>query len=248
MTVLYFSSTGNCLYAAKKIGGKNYSIPNLIKENKYFFEDDKIGIVFPVYGLCIPPFVKEFLEKLEVKCSYLFCIATYGFFPGAVCGQIKNVSLKNGRCFDYVNKFKMAENCITFADMANQNGDSPEQQKQLNKILGDIQQEKKFIRSDSFLGKITTAHHLKNYEFPTGIGITEKLSINDGCSGCGTCTKVCPMNNIRLENGKPVFDRNCISCGACIQNCSMNAIHHSEEKSSARYRNPHIQLQELMYR
>ena len=31
MTVLYFSSTGNCLYIAKRIGGKILSIPGCIQ-------------------------------------------------------------------------------------------------------------------------------------------------------------------------------------------------------------------------
>jgi ferredoxin len=54
------------------------------------------------------------------------------------------------------------------------------------------------------------------------------------------------MGNIHIENGHPLFLKNCISCGACIQNCPNNAIHHSREKSSARYRNPHIEIGELL--
>ena len=117
MKVLYFSSTGNCLYVAKRLGGERYSIPRLIKENRYDLEDDVIGIVFPVYGLCIPPYVEEYLLKASFSCEYLFAIATYGFFPGAICNELSKLSLGNGRKFDYINKIKMAENCITFADM-----------------------------------------------------------------------------------------------------------------------------------
>ncbi|MFT8343029.1 MAG: hypothetical protein ABF652_16605 [Clostridium beijerinckii] len=50
MKILYFTATGNSLYIAKSLGSDYYSIPKLIKEGKYDLEDEKIGIVFPIYG------------------------------------------------------------------------------------------------------------------------------------------------------------------------------------------------------
>lgn len=35
MKTLYFSSTGNCLYVAKCLGGECLSIPKLIKQGTY---------------------------------------------------------------------------------------------------------------------------------------------------------------------------------------------------------------------
>ncbi len=245
MKILYFSSTGNCLYVAKQLGGKRFSIPELIFEEKFYFADDMIGIVFPVYGLCIPPYVEEFLKKIETKCDYLFAIATYGFFSGAVCSELSKLALKNDRKFDYINKIKMAENCVTFADMKGQIGDSQKQQRQIQRIVADIKKRVCVTHKDSFFHKFMTAHHKQNYEYSTGIGITSKLTVNNKCAGCGICTKVCPTGNITLKNGKPSFAQNCISCGGCLQNCPKNAIHHNQEKSDARYRNPHIKTEEL---
>ncbi|MCR5342426.1 MAG: 4Fe-4S binding protein [Butyrivibrio sp.] len=59
-------------------------------------------------------------------------------------------------------------------------------------------------------------------------------------SSTGNCLYVA-----KRIGGSPIFGSNCISCGACLQNCPQNAIHHRKEKSSARYRNPHISLEEL---
>lgn len=245
MTVLYFSSTGNCLYVAKRLGGRLLSIPNCMEENLYEIEDTEVGIVFPVYGLCVPPFIAEFIGKLNVTCDYFFAVATYGFFPGAVCGQLRELSSANGRRFDYINRLKMAENCITFADMAKQQGDSDKQQHALAAIISDIGAKRAYVRPDSPLKRVTTKGHLKNYEFPTGVGITGELIVSDACVGCGICEKVCPMQNIHLTDGRPVFGKNCVSCGACLQNCPKTAIHHKREKSAARYRNPHVKLEEL---
>ena len=246
MTVLYFSSTGNSLYVAKCIGGRLLYIPKCIENNTFEIEDTEVGIVFPDYGLCVPPFIAKFIEKLEVKTNYFYGVVTYGFFPGAVCGQLAKIKTKNGRAFDYVNRIKMAENCITFSDMAKQKGDSEKQQNDINSLMGDIVSHKKFIREDSLFKKIMTNNHMKNYEFPTGVGITDKLIVTAACTGCGTCEKICPMQNIRIKDGQPVFSKNCVSCGACLQNCPAGALHHQNEKSSARYRNPHVELTELI--
>ncbi len=247
MTILYFSSTGNSLYLAKRAGGNLLSIPYCIEKDEYCFEDGAVGIIFPDYGLCVPPFIVEFIEKLTVKTDYFFSVVTYGFFPGAVCGQLHEIKTKNGRSFDYINRIKMGENCVTFADMAKQKGDSDKQQKDIAAILDDIGARRAFIRSDSFLNRVMTKNHQKNYEFPTGVGITDMVTIDDTCKGCGICARVCPMKNIHIEDGHPAFGKNCVSCGACLQHCPQNSLHHKKEKSPARYRNPHIKLEELMY-
>ena len=246
MTVLYFSSTGNCLYVAKRIGGNILSIPKCIRDNIIEIEDEAVGIVFPVYGLCVPPYIKEFIENITIQTHYLFGIATYGCFPGAVCSQLSGITTKNGRSFDYIQRLKMGENCVTFSDMANSKGDSDRQQKDMELIIEDIIAHKAFIRGDSPFKKLLTKDHMKNYEFETGVGITDKLTITSACAGCGTCVKMCPMGNISMKAGKPAFGNNCISCGACIQNCFTGAIHHENEKSAARYRNPHIKPEELL--
>lgn len=247
MTVLYFSSTGNSLYVAKRIGGSALSIPQCIERERYAFEDTEIGVVFPVYGLCVPPFIMEFLEKLDVTCDYFFAVATYGFFPGAVCGQLREVVTKNGRRFDFIDRLKMAENCITFSDMAKQKGDSDNQQRAIAALLEAIGAKRRFLRKDSAFQRLMTGHHRKNYEFPTGAGITKQLTVDGSCVGCGTCQRVCPMRNISVTDGRPVFGENCVSCGACLQNCPKTAVHHKAEKSAARYRNPHIAVEELMH-
>lgn len=49
MKIFYYTSTGNCLDVAKRIGGELYSIPQLLKENRLEFEDEAIGIICPTY-------------------------------------------------------------------------------------------------------------------------------------------------------------------------------------------------------
>ncbi len=50
MKILYFTASGNSLHVAKSFGCETLSIPKMIKQGKYEFTDDKIGIVFPLYA------------------------------------------------------------------------------------------------------------------------------------------------------------------------------------------------------
>lgn len=45
------------------------------------------------------------------------------------------------------------------------------------------------------------------------------------CVGCGDCVKICPVDAIRLIDGKSVIDQEkCIDCKICIKGCTYNAI------------------------
>ena len=46
----------------------------------------------------------------------------------------------------------------------------------------------------------------------------------DDCIGCGKCARGCPKNNIRMEDGKPVFGKHCLGCVKCSFECPTNAI------------------------
>jgi len=48
----------------------------------------------------------------------------------------------------------------------------------------------------------------------------------EACTGCGMCTRVCPQEVFRIEDGRVVLaDRDaCMECGACAKNCPAEAI------------------------
>lgn len=51
--ILYFSATGNCKYVATRLTQATeqemLSIADCIKENRYDFADETVGIIFPTY-------------------------------------------------------------------------------------------------------------------------------------------------------------------------------------------------------
>ena len=58
----------------------------------------------------------------------------------------------------------------------------------------------------------------------------------DACIGCGRCVELCPLNNVHLKNGKPVWGKNCTHCMACICYCPKEAIEYGKKsKGKPRY-------------
>ena len=43
------------------------------------------------------------------------------------------------------------------------------------------------------------------------------------------CEKICPLNNIIMENRKPVWGKDCTHCMACICHCPMEAIEYGKK-------------------
>lgn len=249
MTILYFTSTGNCLYVSKKIGGNLISIVQAVKNNNYKFEDDKVGIVFPCYGLCVPPYVKEFLKKAQIKSNYIFSVMTYGFYKGAAIKDLIDTAEENSIHFSYVKSLKMVENYLPMFDMKNEveKIDKSSLDTEIDSICSDIHNNSEKIEKYSIIDRFMTWNHKLKYPYKCGTGFTDKYEISEKCAGCGTCAKVCPEDNIKIVDGKPQFAKSCISCLACIQNCPQNAIKLTSEKSSLRYRNDDIKLEEIIY-
>ena len=75
-----------------------------------------------------------------------------------------------------------------------------------------------------------------NPEFPKQILETGRLDPKKVCVSCGKCAQRCPLNNIRISDGKPVWNGNCTHCMACIGGCPTEAIEYkSASKGNRRY-------------
>ena len=53
--------------------------------------------------------------------------------------------------------------------------------------------------------------------------------VGEACTGCGSCARRCPVNNILLYDGKPVWCGSCTHCMACICYCPTEAIEYGRK-------------------
>mgnify|MGYP002951794102 FL=1 len=58
--------------------------------------------------------------------------------------------------------------------------------------------------------------------------------MGEECIGCGLCQDVCPLNNIRLVDGKPDWGNSCTHCMACICRCPKEAIEYKNKSVGKR--------------
>jgi len=81
------------------------------------------------------------------------------------------------------------------------------------------------------------------------IPLTDKsISVDDQCTGCGICAKVCPVENIKIVNGRPEFQHRCEMCFACDEWCPVDAIHHWSRKDGVKYHHPGVHLKDMIKR
>lgn len=244
--VFYFTATGNSLYVAKCLDGEAKSIAQIKGRNT--FEDDSIGIVCPIYCGEIPKAVLEFIKNSVFKTSYLYLVLTYGMSESDCPEFTFNQCRKVGVEFDYIGCVKMVDNYLPAFDMNEQKQIDKEFPKQLEAIREDLESRKKFIptattESRKLHKRVATMN--KIFPLANNGGF---LKVTDKCVGCGICRKVCPIGNIKIENGKAKrISKKCEFCLACIQHCPNGAISLKAEKNPrARYINENVTLNEII--
>jgi ferredoxin len=191
----------------------------------------------------------DFIKKAAFKTNYLFMVMTYGADHTDAAEWTAKTAKDTGVSFDYIASVKMVDNYLPGFDMDKEKAADKKIDEQLNSVLADIRAGKKQIEKATMMGrqfhKMVAARFAQNPAMNNG----ENIVIGDSCIGCGTCVKVCPLGNIRLEQGKAKrIKANCdLFCLACVQNCPQKALTvKGERNTAARFRNPAISLEEII--
>jgi ferredoxin len=67
------------------------------------------------------------------------------------------------------------------------------------------------------------------------------------CVRCGTCARICPAANIKMDVNGPVWMHRCEQCFACLQWCPKAAIQFgSGTAGQRRYHHPEVSLADML--
>jgi ferredoxin len=70
---------------------------------------------------------------------------------------------------------------------------------------------------------------------------------DDRCIRCGTCAKICPVNNIILTSDGPMWQHHCEQCFACLHWCPRSALQFGKGTVGIRrYHHPSISLSDML--
>jgi ferredoxin len=256
MKIFYFTGTGNCLHIARDIsaGAELISIPRFLRENKdetgrIKVKAESIGLVFPTYWLAVPAIIVEFLERVSFDTRYLFAVTTRGNISLTLKSHLLQVMRKNGHSLSYFYKVTMPDNYLPLCDMAKerQRFDKEKLDRSIKSISSDISRHRRNISGLAGLNIMRPL--VLNYPSSQMKNFTRRIFIDSSCGACGacgTCVQVCSAQSIKLVDGIPVYSSTCNYCLACVHNCPQGAIHMDPEKSSERYLNPTVSLDDII--
>jgi len=255
-TVLYyFSATGNTLSIAKDLAAElgDTALVPIVKADPHQSDSiDAIGIIFPVYCWGMPKIVAEFVDKLEnASGKYIFAVCNYG---GTLFTSLKSVELALARKNLKLSAgfaIKMPGNYIPMFPVRSE--------KKQQQMFDAAQKKIKLIAS---LVKNRETKPIEQVNIPVlsiltlgmngslmkHIGDTDKkFWITAECNGCGICANVCPVNNIKMTDEKPVWNHNCQHCLACLHWCPQKAIQFGKAPAKrGRYHNPVVKMAEII--
>lgn len=244
--IVCFSGTGNTLHVARllaeKIGQDVFLLEGDVLQNPQTVElstkdtGEPVVWAFPTYSWGIPPVVVDFIKNVGLGAGTMaarhFMLTTCGDDMGLTDRQwrrlMKDRGLRDVAAFAVVMP-------NTYVCMKGFDVDSPE-------IA-----EEKIAAADSKIGAIADAIDSGGPDMlvPGAFAwiktrvvypwfMKYKMSAKPfghtaGCTGCGTCARLCPMSNISMSDDAsgapaPVWGSRCAMCLRCYHACPHHAV------------------------
>ena len=255
ISLIYYSGTGNSLWIAKKVaellpGSELHSMdPANIQE--LIRNSDATGWFFPVHMWGLPRRVTECVRRLDPeKNSYHFAFASNG---GQVVSSLKQLGrlLKQRRqTLSCGFSIRMPSNYIPFGGAISREKQEKlfrEADEKIRSASEEIRQQKTLPLELGSLGQRMFLPLLYRLVLPLVPGMDKQFWVDKRCDGCRTCVRVCPAQNIVLEDRRPRFLHRCEQCLACVQWCPRTAIQIGKKTPFyERYHHPEINLSEMI--
>lgn len=243
--IIYFSGTGNSRYIAERIAEKLQD--DLLNINERIKENDaqainvnrNLIIVTPTYAWRIPRVVRDWIARTEFKgAEKAWFVMDCGGETGNAAKYNRQLCDEKGFVCMGTAKIIMPENYIALFGTP-----EPDAAKQIvakaepviDEIITELAAGRAFSSPRSSLYGSIMSGPVNGLFYQLCIK-AGPFCVSDECVSCGKCVNVCPLNNIALKDGKPVWGRNCTHFMACISYCPSKAIEYGKHSlHKARY-------------
>ena len=239
--IFYFSGCGNSRHVAETLATQLNDtltfIPEADRGGRYDYtlaEGERLGFVFPIYSWAPPKLVLDFIQKMQLsaKPQYVYFACTCGDNCGLSERIFRKTLAAKAWDLDACFSVQMPE---TYIGMAGFKLDTEENAKRkiakadadLPGFIQRLQNKERF--SEMIEGNLAWfKSYVINPGFNKGATDDSKYRYTEACIHCGKCVEVCPLKNITLEDGHPVWHGHCTICMGCYHHCPVNAIQYGK--------------------
>lgn len=227
--ILYFSGTGNTHHIALRLA-------HLTGDEAVCFSHceslpgDVLGLVFPIYAWDMPRVFKVALQRLLPRCSatYIYMVCTCGDDIGTAHRLLDKRLRRHGLRLDAALSVQMPE---TYVALPGFRLDAPgaarrkweQAELRIRQAAPRLQRRERFTDVVPGAAAWCKSHVLNPLFYRFFVGDRAFRSL-DGCNGCGTCARSCPVGNITLRQGRPRWNGRCTGCLACYHHCPQDAV------------------------
>ena len=230
--ILYFSGTGNSKYVAERIAlmicEDLVSLNDKIKlgDHQEIKNEKHLIIVAPTYAWRLPRVVEAWLNRTEIDTEKVWFVMTCGGEIGNAAKYNQRLCSRKHLTYMGTKQILMPENYIAMFGVP----DWKDAKNIIDRAEPDIQLAGEQIKKD--IAFAAPRNNLYD-RMMSGVinGPFYKLFVKSNafyskssCISCGKCASVCPLNNITLQDGKPIWGNNCTHCMSCISYCPKKAI------------------------
>lgn len=234
--ILYFSGTGNSRYVARKIaeasGDDIISINQRIKDGDYSDVKSEKPLVFvgPVYAGRLPRIMDEYIEKVTFSGNKkAYFVGTCAATAWQTVSYVEKLCEKKKFSLLGFNSVVMPQGYIAGGGTQPKNVNDrilKEAEPKIEKTADIISRQQPLPKEQP--GKAIMSKIINPMMYATMIS-AKGFKVTDKCGSCGTCVERCPLNNIKLVDGKPTWGKECTHCMACIAGCPKEAIEYGKK-------------------
>ncbi len=233
--ILFFSASGNTRYIAsllaEALDDECLDLNERIRTHDYspVCSEKPFVICTPVYVCEMPRFLHEYIKRLPFRGNRnVYYIFTSGGYAGIAGTLARSMTRKKDMIYKGHAEIKMPTNHIV------SDAYPPTEPDECRKRIAEAEKRIPDIAETIMSGGKLRARYVFLFEKliilpfnPIWVRYkqpSKDFYTTDKCVGCGKCSRLCPVNNIVMENKRPVWQAPCAHCMACILNCPFEAI------------------------